>query len=113
MLPTDKVTEAEVEDPTASAIHPFDRYINSVYARKDDNPFPIQGSAHEGAGGEPQSLSDNVEASPAGLDRLRAEILTRAREAEEREREAIERGKQLEAKYKQEQALRRLAEQRA
>jgi hypothetical protein len=113
MMPTDKVTEAEVEHQTASAIHPFDRFIDSVYARKNDDHFSLEGSAQEGAGGAPQSLSDNGETSPAGSDRLRAEIITRAREAEERERDATERYKQLEAKYRQEQALRRLAEQRA
>src|SRR6266536_933435 len=113
MMPTDKVTEAEVEDSNPSAIHRLDRFISSVYARKDDNPFSLEDSVHEGAGIEPQSISDNGEAAPARSERLRAEIITRAREAEEREREATERYKQLEAKYRQEQALRRLAEQRA
>jgi hypothetical protein len=113
MMPTDKVTEPEVEDPNASAIQRFDRFMSSVYARKNEDPFSLKDSAHEGAGVEPHSLSDIGEASPAGSERLRAEIITRAREAEEREREATERYKQLEAKYKQEQALRRLAEQRS
>jgi hypothetical protein len=113
MMPTDKVTEAEVEDSNASALKRFDRFMSSVYARKDEDPFSLEDSAHEGAGVEPHSLSDNGEATPAGSERLRAEIITRAREAEEREREATERYKQLEAKYKQELALRMLAEQRA
>jgi hypothetical protein len=113
MMPTDKITETEVEDSNASAIQRFDRFMSSVYSRKDDSPFSLEGSADEGAGTEPHSLSDNGEASPAGSERLRAEILTRAREAEEREREATERYKQLETKYRQEQALRRLAEQRS
>ena len=113
MMPTDKVTEAEVEDSNASAIQRFDRFMSSVYARKDDDPFSLEDSVHEGAGIETHSLSDNGEASPAGSERLRAEIITRAREAEEREREATERYKQLEAKYRQELALRMLAEQRA
>jgi hypothetical protein len=114
MIPTDKVTEAEVEPSNASAIHPFDRFINSaVYTQKNDDHFSLDDSAQEGVGVEPQGLSDNGEASPAGSERLRAEIINRAREAEEREREATERYKQLEAKFKQEVALRRLAEQRA
>src|SRR5262245_63946541 len=113
MMPTDKITDAEVEDSNASAIQRFDRFMSSVYARKDDSPFSLEDSADVGAGIEPHSLSDNGEASPAGSERLRAEIITRAREAEEREREATERYKQLEAKYRQEQALRRLAEQRS
>src|SRR5215831_20588365 len=113
MMPTDKVTEAEVEDSNPSAIQRFDRFMSSVYARKEDNPFSLDDSAHEGAVVEPQSLSDNGDASSAGSERLRAEIITRAREAEEREREATERYKQLEAKFRQELALRMLAEQRA
>jgi len=113
MMPTDKVTEAEVEDSNPSAIQRFDRFMSSVYARKDDDPFSLEDSAHEGAGIEPRNLSDIGEASPAGSERLRAEIIARAREAEEREREATERYKQLEAKYRQELALRMLAEKRA
>jgi len=118
MMPTDKVTEAEAEQPNASAIHPFDRFISAVYARKNDDPFSLdplaqERATQEGVGAEPQSLSDNGEVSPAGSERLRAEIIARAREAEEREREATERYKQIEAKLRQEQALRQLAEQRA
>src|SRR5215471_8682227 len=113
MMPTDKVTEAEVEDSNPSAIQRFDRFMSSVYARKDNDPFSLEDSAHEGSGVEPHSLSDNGEGSPAGSERLRAEIISRAREAEEREREATERYKQLEAKFRQELALRMLAEQRA
>lgn len=113
MMPTDKVTEAEVEPSNASAIQRFDRYINSVYPRTNDDPFSLEDSSREGAGVEPQSISDNGETSSGGSERLRAEIITRAREAEEREREATERYKQLEAKFKQEVALRLLAEQRA
>jgi len=114
MMPTDKVTEAEIEPSNASAIHPFDRFINSaVYTQKNDDHFSLDDTAQEGAGVAPHSLSDNGEALPTGSERLRAEIITRAREAEEREREATEKYKQLEAKFKQEVALRRLAEQRA
>jgi hypothetical protein len=113
MMPTDKITEEEVEDSNSSAIQRFDRFMSSVYARKEDDTFSLEDSAHEGAGIEPHSLSDNGEASLAGSERLRAEIITRAREAEERVREATERYKQLEAKYRQEQALRTLAEQRS
>src|SRR5262249_34401556 len=121
MMPTDKVTEAEAEHSSDSAIHPFDRYMkymSAVYTRKNDDPVSLdplaqERAAQEGVGAEPQSLSDNGEASPAGSDMLRAAIIARAREAEEREREATERYKQLEAKFKQEQALRLLAEQRA
>jgi hypothetical protein len=113
MMPTDKVTEAEVEPSNASAIQRFDRYINSVYPRTNDDPFSLEDSSREGAGVEPQSISDNGETSSGGSERLRAEIITRAREAEEREREATERYKQIEAKFKQEVALRLLAEQRA
>jgi hypothetical protein len=113
MMPTDKVTEAEIEPSNASAIQRFDRYINSVYSRTNDDPFSLEDSSREGAGVEPQSISDNGDTSSVGSERLRAEIITRAREAEEREREATERYKQLEAKFKQEVALRLLAEQRA
>jgi hypothetical protein len=113
MMPTDKVTEAEVETSTPSAIQRFDRYISSVYPRTNDDPFSLEDSSREGAGVEPQSISDNGETSSGGSERLRAEIITRAREAEEREREATERYKQLETKFKQEVALRLLAEQRA
>jgi hypothetical protein len=113
MMPTDKATEAEVEHSNASAIHPFDRYMSSVYQRSNDEPFSLEDSSREVAGVEPQSLSDNGETSPARSERLRAEIITRAREAEEREREATERYKQLEATFRQEVALRLLAEQRA
>jgi len=113
MMPTDKVTEAEVEPSNASAIQRFDRYINSVYPRTNDDPFSLEDSSQEGAGVEPQSISDSGETSSAGSERLRAAIITRAREAEEREREATERYKQLEAKYRQEVALRLVAEQRA
>jgi hypothetical protein len=113
MMPIDKVTEAEVESSNASAIHPFDRYISSVYSRTNDDPFSLEDSSREGAGVEPQSISDDGETSSAGSERLRAEIITRAREAEEREREVTERYKQLEAKFRQEVALRLVAEQRA
>jgi hypothetical protein len=113
MMPTDKVTEAEIEPSNASAIQRFDRYISSVYPRTNDDPFSLEDSSREGAGVEPQSISDIGETSSGGSERLRAEIITRAREAEEREREATERYKQLEAKFKQEVALRLLAEQRA
>jgi len=87
--------------------------MSSVYSRKGDDTFSLEDSMHEGAGIEPASLSDNGEASPAGSERLRAEIISRAREAEEREREATERYKQLEGKYRQELALRMLAEKRS
>jgi DNA repair exonuclease SbcCD ATPase subunit len=113
MMPTDKVTEAEIEPSNASAIQRFDRYINSVYPRTNDDTFSLEDSSREGAGVEPQSISDNGEMSSSGSERLRAEIITRARDAEEREREATERYKQLETKFKQEVALRLLAEQRA
>lgn len=118
MMPTDKVTEAEAEQSNASAVHPFDRFISAVYARKNDDHFSLDPLAQERAaqeivGAEPQSVPADVETSPARTDRLRAEIIARAREAEEREREATERYKQIEAKHRQEQALRRLAEQRA
>src|SRR5262245_6155690 len=96
MMPTDKITEAEVEDANSSAIQRFDRFMSSVYSRKEDDTYSLEDSAHEGAGIEPHSLSDNGDASLAGSERLRAEIITRAREAEEREREATERYKQLE-----------------
>jgi hypothetical protein len=113
MMPTDKVTEAEIEPSNASAIQRFDRYISSVYPRTNDDPFSLEDSSREGAGVDPQSTSDNGDTSSVGSERLRAEIITRAREAEEREREATERYKQLETKFKQEVALRLLAEQRA
>ena len=113
MMPTDKATEAEVEHSNASAIHPFDRYMSSVYHRTNDEPFSLEDSSGEVTGVEPQGLSDNGETSPARSERLRAEIITRAREAEERERDATERYKQLEATFRQEVALRLLAEQRA
>src|SRR5215471_3250508 len=113
MMPTDKGAEAEVEQSNASAIHPFDRFISDVYARKNDDPFSLDPHAQEGAGADAQSLSANGESSPGGSERLRAEIIARAREAEDRVREATERFKQVEAKLRQEQALRRLAEQRA
>jgi hypothetical protein len=113
MMPTDKVSETEVEHPNASAIHPFDRYMSDVYARKNDDSFSIDPHAQERAGTEQNSLSDGVEISPAKSERLRAEIIARARDAEEREREATEKYKQIESKYRQEQALRRVAEQRA
>ncbi len=112
-MPIDKVTEAEAEHSDASAVHPFDRFISAVYARKNDEPFSLEHPAQEGAGKEPRSHSDNGEASQVGSERLRAEIIARAREAEERAREATERYKQIEAKLRQELALRRLAEQRA
>ena len=113
MMPTDKVTEAEVEPSNASAIQRFDRYISSVYPRTNDDPFSLEDSSREGAVVEPQSISDNEETSSGGSERLRAEIITRAREAEERAREVTERYKQLETQFKQEVALRLLAEQRA
>jgi hypothetical protein len=116
MMPIDKVTEAEAEHSTTSAIHPFDRFISEVYSRKDDgmfslNPLAQERAAEEGEGA--QSLSDNGEISPAESDKLRAQIIAHAHEAEQRAREATEKHKQIEAKYRQEQALRRLAEQRA
>src|SRR5262249_11407055 len=121
MMPTDKGTEAEIERPNASAIHPLDRmdrFINDVYARKNDdsfslNPLGQERGAQEGAGTESQSRSDTGDISSGGPDSLRAEIIARGREADERVREATERYKQVEAKFRQEQALRRLAEQRA
>jgi len=113
MMPTDKVTEAEVEPSNPSAIQRFDRYISSVYPRTNDDPFSLEDSSREGAGVEPQSSSDNEETSSGGSERLRAEIITRAREAEERAREVTEKYKQLETQFKQEVALRLLAEQRA
>jgi chromosome segregation ATPase len=112
MMPTDKSAEAEIEHSNASAIHPFDRYMSEVYARKNDSSFSIDPLAQERAGAEPSGLSDNGEILPARSEKLRAEIIARAREAEEREREATERYKQIESKLRQEQALRRVAEQR-
>lgn len=112
MMPTDKVTEAEVEPSNASAIH-LDRFISDVYGQKNDGPFSLDPLTQERTGTEPNSLSDNGDISPAKSERLRAEIIARARDAEEREREATERYKQIESKFRQEQALRRLAEQRA
>jgi len=117
MMPTDKVAEAEVENSNASAVHPFDRFISDVYARKNDDHFSLDPLAQErgsleGSGTEPQGLSDIGEISTAGSERLRAEIIARAREAEDKVREATERYKQIEARFKQEQALRRVAEQR-
>jgi hypothetical protein len=113
MMPTDKATEAELEQPKASAIHPFDRFMKDVYARKNNDPFSSDPLMQERVGTESSDLSDNGETSGARSDKLRAEIIARAREAEEREREATERYKQIESKLKQEQALRLLAEQRA
>ncbi|HEX5083586.1 MAG TPA: hypothetical protein VFY40_16180 [Blastocatellia bacterium] len=112
MMPTDKVTETELEQPKASAIHPFDKFMKDVYARKNNDPFSSDPLMQERVGTESADHSDNGETSGARSDKLRAEIIARAREAEEREREAIERYKQIEAKLKQEQALRLLAEQR-
>jgi hypothetical protein len=83
MMPTDKVTEAETEQPKSSAIHPFDRFMSDVYARKNNDPF----SSQDRAGTEPSDLSDNGEISGARSDKLRAEIIARARDAEERERD--------------------------
>jgi hypothetical protein len=118
MLPIDKVTEAEDEHSTATAIHPFDRFINDVYSRNDADLFSLdplapERAAGEGTGADPHSLSDYGEVSPASSEKLRAQIMAHAREAEERAREATERYKQIEAKFRQEQALRRLADQRA
>src|SRR5262245_12769127 len=109
MMPTDKVTEAETEHSDASAVHPFDRFISALYARKTDDMFSPEHPAHEETGTEPKSLSDYGESSQVGSERLRTEIISRAREAEERAREATERYKQIEAKLRQEQALRRVA----
>lgn len=62
---------------------------------------------------EPIRPSGNTgELSLPGSERLRTEVITKAREAEARAREAEERYKQAEAGFKQEQALRLLAEQR-
>lgn len=113
MLPKDKRTEAEAEPSDASVMHPFDRFISAVYARKNDDLFSLEHPAQAGSGTEPRQPSDNGEVSQIGSERLRAQIIARAREAEERAREATERYKQIEAKLRQEQALRRLAEQRA
>jgi hypothetical protein len=97
MMPTDKVTEAELEQPKASAIHPFDRFMKDVYARKNNDPFSSDPLMQERVGTESADLSDNGETSGARSDKLRAEIIARAREAEERAREATERYKQIEA----------------
>jgi hypothetical protein len=95
--------------------------MSDVYARKNNDSFSInpltqegaQEGARERAATEPSDLSDNGEISGARSENLRAEIIARAREAEDRTREAIEKYKQIESKLKQEQALRQLAEQRA
>ncbi len=65
----------------------------------------------------PQSFSDTreggqVESASGESERLRAEIIAKAREAETRAREAEEKFRQAEIKLKQESALRQLAEQR-
>ncbi|MCI0389118.1 MAG: hypothetical protein MOB07_10200 [Acidobacteria bacterium] len=115
MTPEEKVEVTETTDSDTSAIHPFDRYMSNVYARKSENdPEPApQYEWQSPARTEPRRPADNSAGeTSSGSEKLRTEIIARAREADTRAREAEERAKQIEAKFKQEQALRLLADQR-
>src|SRR5262244_4009714 len=116
MMPEEKVEVIETTDSHTSAIHPFDRYMSDVLARKNENP-PAPASQYawqSTAKPEPRWPSDNAAGeTTSGSEKLGIEIIARAREAEARAREADERAKQIEAKFKQEQALRLLSEQLA
>lgn len=115
MTPEEKVEALVTTDSNASAIHPFDRYMSGVYARKSENdPAPASQDAWQApAQAEPPRPSDNAPGeTSSGSEKLRTEIIARAREADARAREAEEKVKQIEAKFKQEQALRLLADQR-
>src|SRR5262245_19378429 len=115
MTPEEKVEVTETTDSKASAIHPFDRYMSAVYANKAEND-PAAASQNAGrtpAQSEQPSPSNNAaRESLSGSEKLRNEIIARAREADARARAAEEKARQFEAKLRQEQALRALAEQR-
>src|SRR5262245_36485523 len=115
MTPEEKVEVPETTDSNDSAIHPFDRYMSGVYTRKAENdPAPTSQPGRQApANDEPHAHSDNVaRETSSGSEKLRTEIIARAREADARARAAEEKVKQIEAKLKQEQALRLLADQR-
>ena len=115
MTPEEKAEAHETTDSNTSAIHPFDRYMSNVQARKNENPPPpaSQSEWQATASAEPRRPPDNAAGeTSSGSEKLRTEIIARAREADARAREAEERAKQVEAKFKQEQALRLLSEQR-
>ena len=115
MNPEEKVEVTETDDSNTSAIHPFDRYMSSVYARKnEDDQSSSPKLAHQTpAQPEPRKTSDNSAGEAlSGSEKLRIEIIARAREADSRAQAAEERVKQVESRLKQEQALRLLADQR-
>jgi len=127
----EKVEVIETTDSHASAIRPFDRYLSDVLARKNENaPAPASQYAWQAtAQAEPRRPSDNAAGeTSSGSEKLRTEIIARVREADapkhqeklKEMREALDRwmketkdlGAIPEAKFKQEQALRLLSEQR-
>src|SRR5262245_8954755 len=115
MTPEEKVEVPETTDSNDSAIHPFDRYMSGVYTRKAENdPAPTSQAGRQApANDEPRAHSNDVaRETSSGSEKLRTEIIARAREADARARAAEEKVKQIEAKLKQEQALRLLADQR-
>ena len=116
MTPEEKVEVTETTDSKASAIHPFDRYMSAVIANKAEND-PAAASQNAGrapAQSEQPSPSNNAAGeSLSGSEKLRNEIIARAREADTRARAAEEKARQFEAKLRQEQALRALADQRS
>src|SRR5262245_20654216 len=127
----EKVEVIETTDSHASAIRPFDRYLSDVLTRKNENaPAPASEYAWQAtAQAEPRRPSDNAAGeTSSGSEKLRTEIIARVREADAPEhqeklkemRAALDRwmketkdlGAIPEAKFKQEQALRLLSEQR-
>src|SRR5215472_9954179 len=127
----EKVEVIETTDSHASAIRPFDRYLSDVLAGKNENaPAPASQYAWQAtAQAEPRRPSDNAAGeTSSGSEKLRTEIIARVREADAPEhqeklkemRAALDRwmketkdlGATPEAKFKQEQALRLLSEQR-
>src|SRR5215475_13735263 len=127
----EKVEVIETTDSHASAIRPFDRYLSDVLAGKNENaPAPASQYAWQTtAQAEPRRPSDNASGeTSSGSEKLRTEIIARVREADAPEhqeklkemRAALDRrmketkdlGAIPEAKFKQEQALRLLSEQR-
>src|SRR5262245_27194812 len=125
MIPVDKINESGTEQSNLPTIHMFEKSRNNALARKSGAVVSLDHPAHEGTGSALQFLGSDqtpIQSEPpkpsggttgelllAGSEKLRAEIITKAREADARAREAEERYKQAEARFKQEHALRLLA----
>lgn len=114
------LTKIKPGTPGANTFNAVDREQDDEMELKTNAPANLQPTKRDWPPTEyesPQSFSavrdsNQVDSTSGESERLRAEIIAKAREAETRAREAEEKFRQSEIKLKQESALRLLAEQR-